>query len=697
TVDGVSSVLIGGEKKFAIRIWLDTQKMAARGITVLDVERALNTQNIELPSGRLENNNRELTIQVRGQLLDVEEYNNLVIRQDELNIVRLRDIGYAKAGVEDERSIARFNSKPSIGLGVIRQSKANTLEVAAAIKQRMDEIAPTLPEGISYQFPYDESVFVERAVIEVWETLGIAFALVVLTIFIFLRDVRSTLVPALSIPVSIISTFGLLYLMGFSVNIFTLLAMVLAIGIVVDDTIVVLENIFRHIEDGMQPYEAAVKGIQEIAFAVIATTLALVSVFLPLAVIGGITGRLLLEFAFALAGSVIVSSIVALTLSPMAGARVLRPVHGRKHGPVFNYFERKLEGVNRRYERILAWSLRHRVVMVVIAITPVGASFYFFSRLDQEFLPEEDKGRFLALSINPVGSTPEYSDRMMQQMEAIVASTPGIQAYFSAVALPFNGPGDPTTGFMFVRLTQGDRPHVRDMIGGPAGLGFRFIAEVEGAISIPILPKAVDIGFSQPFQLVVSNPDLKRLHEEVQALQGEFRQAGFLANVRSTFDLEKPEVRMKINRDRAGALGVSVLDVARTLQILFGGEAVSDLKLEGKQYDVIVQLERENRMTPEKLREIYVRSDKGNLVQISNLINLEEGAGPNQIERFQRQRSATIEATPAGIPLGNAMDKAEEILARVLPDDFRFDWKGEARNLRESSGDIYGFMILAIL
>ncbi|MCB1070732.1 MAG: efflux RND transporter permease subunit [Verrucomicrobia bacterium] len=697
TVDGVSSVLIGGEKKFAIRIWLDTQKMAARGITVLDVERALNTQNIELPSGRLENNNRELTIQVRGQLLDVEEYNNLVIRQDELNIVRLRDIGYAKAGVEDERSIARFNSKPSIGLGVIRQSKANTLEVAAAIKQRMDEIAPTLPEGISYQFPYDESVFVERAVIEVWETLGIAFALVVLTIFIFLRDVRSTLVPALSIPVSIISTFGLLYLMGFSVNIFTLLAMVLAIGIVVDDTIVVLENIFRHIEDGMQPYEAAVKGIQEIAFAVIATTLALVSVFLPLAFIGGITGRLLLEFAFALAGSVIVSSIVALTLSPMAGARVLRPVHGRKHGPVFNYFERKLEGVNRRYERILAWSLRHRVVMVVIAIASVGASFYFFSRLDQEFLPEEDKGRFLALSINPVGSTPEYSDRMMQQMEAIVASTPGIQAYFSAVALPFNGPGDPTTGFMFVRLTQGDRPHVRDMIGGPAGLGFRFISEVEGAISIPILPKAVDIGFSQPFQLVVSNPDLKRLHEEVQALQGEFRQAGFLANVRSTFDLEKPEVRMKINRDRAGALGVSVLDVARTLQILFGGEAVSDLKLEGKQYDVIVQLERENRMTPEKLREIYVRSDKGNLVQISNLINLEEGAGPNQIERFQRQRSATIEATPAGIPLGNAMDKAEEILARVLPDDFRFDWKGEARNLRESSGDIYGFMILAIL
>lgn len=697
TVDGVSSVIIGGEKKFAIRIWMDAQKMAARGVTVLDVEQALNEQNVELPSGRVENQSREFTIQTKGQLKTAEAFNNLIIRQQGLELIRLKDIGYAEDGVEDERSVARFNSQPSIGLGVIRQSKANTLSVARDIKARMDEIAPSLPEGIQYRFPYDESIFVSRAVVEVWETLAIAFVLVVLTIFIFLRDVRSTLIPALSIPVSIIATFGLLYILGFSVNIFTLLALVLAIGIVVDDTIIVLENIYRHIENGMAPLAAAVQAMKEITFAVIATTLSLVSVFLPLAFIGGVTGRLLLEFAVALAGSVVVSSIVALTLAPMAGARILKPIHEAEHGRVFNFFERALNAINRRYERMLGWSLRHRIIMIFIALLSMGASYYFFTSLEQEFLPEEDKGRFLSIAINPVGSTPEYSDRMMQHMEKIVAETPGVDAYFSAVALPFNGPGDPTLGFMFVRLKEHGRPHIRDMVNGPTGLGVRFISEVEGAISIPILPKAVDLGFSQPFQLVISNPDLIRLNEQAKAIQGAFWQAGFLANVRSTFDMEKPEVRVVIDRERAGMLNVSVQEIARTLQILFGGQAVSDLKVDGKQYDVIIQLERQNRLTPANLEEVFVRGENGNLVQLANVVRLEEGAGPNAIERFQRQRSATIEGTPVGIPLGTAMEKAEEILSTTLPADFLYDWKGDIRDLKESSGDIYGFMILAII
>ena len=697
TIDGVSSVIIGGEKRFAVRVWLDSKKMAARGVTVLDVERAIRQQNIDLPSGRVEGLDRELTIQTRGQFATAESFNRVVIRQDGTDVIRLEDIGYARDGVEDERSIARFNSKPSVGLGIVRQSKANTLTVADAVKQRMDELAPTLPEGIQYRFPYDESIFVERAVVEVWETLGIAFVLVVLTIFIFLRNVRSTLIPALSIPVSIIATFGLLYLMGFSVNIFTLLALVLAIGIVVDDTIIVLENIYRHIEEGMEPYAAAVKGIKEIAFAVIATTLSLVSVFLPLAFIGGVTGRLLLEFAVALAGSVIVSSIVALTLSPMAGARVLKPIREQEHGRLFNYFERKLNALNKRYEKALGWSLRHRLAMVIIAIGSVLVSFYFFNNLEREFLPEEDKGRLLVFSIYPVGSTPEYSDRMMRKQEEIMATIPGVDTYFTAIALPFNGPGDATVGFMFTRLKSGDRPHVRDMVGGPAGLGYKMISGVEGALAIPIMPKAVDIGFSQPFQLVISNPDLNRLNEAVQMIQGEFRQAGFLANVRSTFNLEKPEVRVVIDRERAGTLNVSVQEIARTLQILFGGDATSDLKREGKQYDVILQLERASRFTPTDLEGIYVRGVNGQLVQLANVVKVEEGAGPNSIERFQRQRSATIEGSPQGMPLGSAMDKAEAVLKEKLPSGFSFDWKGEARNLRESSADIYGFMILAII
>ncbi len=697
TIDGVSSVIIGGEKKFAVRVWLDPDKMAARGITVLDVERAIREQNIELPSGRVENLNREFTIQTRGQFPGAEAFNRAIIRQTGTEVVRLEDIGYAREGVEDERAIARFNSKPAVGLGIVRQSKANTLNVAAAVKARMDEIAPSLPAGIEYKFPYDESVFVERAVVEVWQTLAIAFVLVVLTIFIFLRDIRSTLIPALSIPVSIIATFGLLYVLGFSVNIFTLLALVLAIGIVVDDTIVVLENIYRHIESGMEPYAAAVKGIKEIAFAVITTTLSLVSVFLPLAFIGGVTGRLLLEFAFALSGSVIISSIVALTLAPMVGARILKPIHDAEHGKFFNYFERKLNNLNRRYERALDWSLRHRVAMLIIAAASVVASLYFYNNLDREFLPEEDKGRLLVFSIYPVGSTPDYANRMMKHQEQILAATEGVDTYFTAVALPFNGPGDPTTGFMFTRLKKEDRPHIRDMVNGPFGLSARMIGGVEGALAIPIMPKAVDIGFSQPFQLIVSNPDLDRLNETVGMLQGQLRQAGFLANVRSTFNLEKPEVRVVINRERAGALNVSVQEISRTLQILFGGDTTSDLKRDGKQYDVILQLEREKRLTPADLEGIYVRGVNGQLVQLANVVDVEEGAGPNAIERFQRQRSATIEGTPLGIPLGAAMERAEAILADALPTGFSYDWNGEGRNLRESSTDIFGFMILAII
>lgn len=698
TIPGVSSVIIGGQKKQAVRIWLDADRMAALEVTVSDVERALQAQNIELPSGRVENESRELTIQTRGQFPTPEAFNKLVLRQTGVDVVRLSDIGHAESGVEDERGIARFNGRPTVGIGIVRQSKANTLAVSAAVKERMAEIAQLLPESIIYRFPYDESEYVQRAVTEVWQTLAIAFVLVVLTIFIFLRDVRSTLVPALSIPISIGATFGVLYVMDFSVNIFTLLALVLAIGIVVDDTIVVLENIYRHVEEGMDPYPAAIQSMKEIAFPVVATTLSLVSVFLPLAFIGGITGVLLLEFAVALAGAVIVSSIVALTLSAMFSARVLKPLGQVQHGRVFNYFETKLNRLNTRYERALNWSLNHRVVLVGIALLSLIVAGYFFMNLEQEFLPEEDKGRLLALEITPVGSTPEYSDRMMRKMEQIASETPGVQEYFTAVALPFNGPGDATLGFMFIRLSEGNRPHVRDMLAGPNGMGARFIGEVEGALSIPVLPKAVDLGFSQPFQLVITNPDLEELNTITTRLMDRFRSEGFLANARSTYEINKPEVRVSVDRDRAATLGVSMQDVARTLQVLFGGQDLSDYKEDGKQYDVIVQAERVTRMTPAALERLYVRGADNELVQLSNLVTLSEGAGPNRIERFQRQRAATIEATPVGMPLGAAMTIAERIIHEERNGaTFGADWKGDGRNLRESSGEIYKFMLLAII
>jgi hydrophobe/amphiphile efflux-1 (HAE1) family protein len=697
TVPGVSSVVLGGEKRLAIRIWLDPQRMASRGVTALDVAEVLAAQNIELPSGRVENLEREFTVRTLGELKTAEAFNRLVIRGDGAGVVRLEDVGRAEMGVEDMRAQARYSGQPAIGLGVVRQSRANTLSVASGIKERMAEIAPNLPEGVEFEYAYDESEYVQHAVTEVWQTLGIAFVLVVLTIFVFLRSVRSTLVPALAIPVSVGSTFGVMYLLGITINIFTLLALVLAIGIVVDDAIVVLENIHRHVENGEPPFEAAITGIREIAFAVVATTLSLVAVFMPLAFIGGITGRLLLEFAIALSTSVILSSVVALTLSPMAAARLLLPVEREKHGRVYMALEHGFEGLTRRYRRALVWTLDHRMPTVLLALASVALSWWCFLQLDREFLPQEDKGRLLSMVIAPVGATPEYTDRMMKKAESILAETPGVEGFFTAVALPFEGPGDASQGFAFVRLTDGERMRVQDMAGGPTGLGARLISEVEGALCIPILPKAVDLTFGQPFALVVSNPDLVALDAYVRELTGRLTAEGFLSNARSGFELNKPEVSVLIDRERATALGVTVRDISRTLQILFGGQDISEFKLGGKQYEVIAQLERGERMTPEQLTRVYVRGSMGRLVQLSSVVRTEETAGPTVIQRHARQRSATIEATPVGVTLGEAVDRTVGILAETLPTGFTYEWEGEAKDLQESSRDIYGFMILAVL
>ena len=697
TVTGVSSVILGGEKKRAIRIRLDAPRMAARGVTVIDVADTLAAENVELPSGRVENLDREFTIRTMGELKTPEGFNHLIIRKDADGIVRLRDIGFAEMGVEDERSRARFNGRPSIGLGVVRQSRANTLSVARDVKARIAEIAPNLPVGVQFDFPYDESVYVGRAITEVWWTLTLAFVLVVLTIFLFLRSARSTLIPALAIPVSIISTFGAMYVMGLSVNTFTLLALVLAIGIVVDDAIIVLENIHRHIEEGMKPFDAAILGIREIAFAVVTAMLSLVAVFLPLTFIGGLTGRLLLEFAISLCFAVIFSAIVALTLSPMASARLLKPANTVQHGGFYNILERKFTSLNKRYERGLSWALQHRSTIIVIALVSLGFSLLFFLRLEREFLPEEDKGRMLTMVLTPQGSTPEYTDRMLRQAEVILHETPEVKGFFTAVALPFNGPGDPTFGIGFVRMHDGERKNIRDIVGGPMGIGARFFNEVEGAFSIPILPKAVDVSFGQPFELVITNPDLDALDAYVQQLRARLGQEGFVVNARSPFEMNKPEISVHIDRDRAAELGVSVRDVSRTLQILFGGQDLSSIKLDGKQYEVIAQLERDARLTPDQLDRLYMRGAGGDLVQLSNVLRVEEGAGPTEIQRHARQRAATIEATPAGVPLGTAVERTEAILAETLPPGFSYDWRGEAKNLADSSRDIYWFIVLAIV
>lgn len=698
TVKGVSSVLIGGEQRFSMRLWLDAEKMAAHQISVLDVERALQQQNVELPSGRVENMSREMTIETRGELKTPEEFNNLVVRAEAEKLVRLRDVGEARAGVENERTVARNNGRPCIFLGIVKQSKANTVDVAEGIKAEVERLKPTLPEGVEMAFNYDESIYVSKAIEEVWGTLGLAFVLVVIIIWLFLGSVRSTLIPAVAIPVSIVGTFAILHALGYSVNILTMLALVLAIGVVVDDAIVVLENIHRHIEQGMKPMAAAFKGMEEIAFAVIAITISLMCVFLPLAFQKSATGRLFIEFAVAVAGSVAVSAFVALSLSPMMAGRVLKPIdHHKKPFFIIRGFNRLVGWFTRIYERGLRWSLAHRLVVVIIAGVSLWLTYEAFRRLEGEFLPEEDKSRLLCFVFTPEGSTVEYTDAQVRKMESILKDVPEVEAYGSVTAFAMAGPGLANNAIVFVKLKDERKRGVQEIVNGANGLRGKFWNDIPGAIAVPNIPKAIGRGFGAPFQLVLQAQDLEELNRYTTETLNKLRGLPFLVNARSSFEVTKPELRIEIDRNRAAALGVSIEDVSRTLQILFGGLDLSRIKLAGKEYEVIAQLQRNSRLLPQDLDRLYVRNRDGRLIQLSAIVNRSEGAAPNAIEHYNRLRSATISASLNGVPLGTAINRVDETLRAELPPGFSYEWAGESRDFKDAGSEFIWVLALALI
>ena len=697
-VSGVSSVMIGGEKRFAMRLWLDSDKMAARQVTVLDVQTALRQQNIELPSGRVENLDREMTIQTRGELKTAEEFNQLVVRAEGPTLVRLRDIGRAEEGVEDYRTIARARGKPCVFLGVVKQAKANTVAVAKGIRVEIEAIRPTLPQGCDLWVAYDSSVYVEKAINEVWETLGIAFVLVVLIIFVFLRNFRSTIIPAVAIPVSIVGTFTVLYSFGYSVNILTMLALVLVIGIVVDDAIVVLEAIYRHVEEGMSPLQAAFKAMEEISFAVIAITISLVAVFTPLAFLKSTTGRLFVEFAVAVAGSVAISAFVALTLSPAMSARVLRSLEGVKHGRVFNFFERGFGWLADTYGRWLKGSLRHRVLMLVATLGALALGVLAFLGLEEDFLPLEDKSRMFCIVLTPNGSTSEFTDRQLQKAEKIIASVPEVDTFGAMVAPAFAGPGQANFGIIFVRFKdrhQRDRS-AQEIVYAPGGVFQRFQQEVEGALAFPNLPKAIEVSFRDaPFELILQHQDLDALNKVSQHIANQIRGLDNLRNVRVGFEVDKPELRVNIDRSRAATLGVSIEDVSRTMQILFGGLDLSRIKVGGKEYYVMAQLERQSRLTPQDLDKVFVRNDKGDLIQLSSIVTRTQGAAPNAITHYGRLRSSSITASPGIVPIGTVVKEVEALLARELPPGFLYAWGGDAKSLSDASTEFWWLLGLA--
>ncbi len=701
TVEGVSSIFIGGEQRFAIRLWLDSEKMAAHQVTVLDVQRALTEQNVELPSGRVENWDREMTIQTQGELKTVAQFNQLVIRQDRDRFVRLRDIGYAAEGVENERTGARNNGKPCIFLGVVKQSKANSVSVSHGIRDQLELVRPTLPDGIEMVVNYDESNFVEDSIREVWFTLAFAFLLVVTVIYVFLHNFRATLVPAVAIPVSIVASFAVMHLMGYSINILTLLALVLSIGIVVDDAIVVLENIHRHIEEGLSPFQAALKGMKEITFAVIATTVALVAVFIPLAFQSSTTGRLFIEFAIAIVAAVVVSTFVALSLTPMMASRILQSSN-HKPGGLVRLFESVMQGLTQVYrgllERLLNRSAIVRLGMLgTLAVVLLLASRMLYTHLEGDFLPEEDKGRLLCFVIAPEGSTTEYTNRMLLQMEEILSKTPEVEIYGSLVAPGFSGPGLANNGIVFVHLAKERDRTVQEMVNAPDGLRSQFFSQVEGAIAIPNIPKTINRSFRSPFQVVIQAGDLEQLDGFVTDFVNQLRQSGFIQNVQSSFEMNKPELKLDIDRDRASALRVSIQDISRTLQILFGGLDISRIKRDGKEYDVIAQLERTSRLTPEHLDRIYVRNQDGRLIQLSSIVQRQVGVAPNKIERYNRIRSATISGTPMGVTMGTAVSRVKEMLEAQMPAGFLYDWSGESRDLQDAGQEIGWVLVLALV
>ena len=689
TLPGVGQARIFGERRFSMRVWLDASQLAARGLTVQDVRDAIRTRNVEVPAGRIESSRREFTVRSLGELKTPDEFSELVVSNENGVLVKLKDLGRVELGPEDERSTLRYKGTPAVAIGVIRQSKSNIIQVSDAIRAELPRIQQSLPPGVSINTAFDQSVFVQRSITEAQETLVIAALLVVVIIFVFLRNLRATIIPGLAIPTSIVSAFAIMYFLGFSINNFTLLALTLAIGIVVDDAIIVLENAYRHQEElGATPEEAAINGTREIAFAVIATTIALVAVFTPLAFLKGSTGRLFNEFGVAVAGSVIISGFVALTLTPMLCAKILRVP--QRHGALYRALENGFNALASGYARTLRLALGHRWIVVTAALLVTGASGLVFRSLEREFVPPEDRGWFFSFIIAPEGSSLQYTDEYQKQAEAIQAKTEGIRSYFSVVNIG-NGV---SRGMIFTNLEDwADRDRsVEEIIGEVQAQYFG----IPGVFAFANNPPA--FGWGNPVNFVIQHPEFDSLVRGNDTLLARARQIPGLVNIDSDLRVNKPQLTVSFDRDRAEDLGVPVADVATTLQVLLGGSEVSTFTRANKQYDVIVQLDPRARATPSDMTGLYIRGREGQLVKLEALASVQEGIGPRELNHFNRVRAATISGGLApGFTLGEALDSLNRIADEVLPRGSSTALAGESRELEESGASLYFAFILALV
>jgi multidrug efflux pump len=693
---GVGAVIIAGERRYAMRVWLDPLRMASHGLAVQDIEAAIRRENAEIPAGRVEGAQREFSVRTRGELSTPEEFGAIIVLQTQDDLVRLRDVAEVNVGAEDERTLARYNGQPAVGLGIVKQSKASTVDVAAEIQKALKELSGLLPAGMKLDVAFDSSLFIKDSINEVTESLIIAMCLVVLVVLAFLKSLRATAIPTVAIPISIIGALAVAYFAGFTINILTMLALVLAIGLVVDDAIVVLENVYRHMEMGKSRRQAALDGSNEIGFAVIATTITLVAVFVPLAFLTGSVGRLFNEFGLTLAVAVLISGFVALTLTPMLSSRILRPLHGGGAGWATRSFDAFFNLLNNAYDRTLRFAMRHRLVMIGMAIVTVAASALLFRLLPSELVPIEDRSIGFGIVIAPEGATLEYTDKYMREVESRLLSLPERYGLFSAVGLGFGGPGRVTNGFVFLRLKpRSERDKSQQQIVQEL---FPKLISIPGVLAFVVNPPSLGGSFSSsPIQYVIQAESYEELNKGLGIMMAEASKLGYLINLDTDLRLNKPELDLTIDRERASGLGVSVADIGSTLETLLGGRAVTNFKRGTKQYDVILQMRPSARATPDAIREIYIRGG-GKLVQLASVVRVDETLAPKELNHYNRVRSATITASMLpGVSLGKALDDLDRIAAEKLPVGMKREYAGQSLEFKSSSSSLYFMFLLAIV
>ncbi len=693
---GVGSVFIGGERRYAMRVWLDPRRLAARGLTAGDVAVALARENAEIPGGRVEGAQREFAVRTRGELVTAEEFGAMVVATREGGVVRLRDVAEVTVGAEDERTVTRYNGLPAVGLGVVKQGKASTLEVAEVVRATLPSLREELPAGMRLEVAYDSSLFISESIHEVRDTLLIAVALVILVILVFLKSLRATLIPVLAIPVSIVGTATVALAMGFTINILTLLALVLAIGLVVDDAIVMLENVHRHLEMGKTRRRATVDAAREIGFAIVATTVSLVAVFIPLSFLTGTVGRLFREFGISVAVAVLLSGFVALTLTPMLCSKMLSPLAGKRRSWAERSFEAFFSGLNRSYGATLRWCLGHRALVLVSAALMIAAAAWVYRLLPRELVPVEDRSAAFGIVIAPEGSTLDYTDAAMRQVESVLMPLPERRGLFTAVGLGFGGPGRVTDGFLFLNLARADE---RDRTQQEIVQGlFPPLMGIPGVLAFVVNPPSIGGSFdSKPIEYVLKGDSYEQLGEAVQIMMAKAQELGYLVNLDTDLSLNKPQLDIEIDRERAGQLGVSVTEIGSTLEALLGGRVAGNYKSGSKQYDVIVQMRPSERATPDAIGSLLVRG-AGGLVPLANVVRIRETVAPKELNHYNRVRAASLGASLApGVDLGTALDALDRIVRDDLPAGVTRELKGQSREYRESSGSLNFLFGLAIV